>query len=428
MVLLLLGLTLTDAVDLALKNYPAMRAASENVAAAQAGVRLARTDYLPRADFLWQTHRATRNNVFGLLLPQPVISPISGPVLGTNEIRSVWGSATGVLVSWEPFDFGARRAQVDAAQSARQRTEALAALTRLEIATGAADAFLRLLAAEQAQRSAQAAVERARVLHEVVGALVRAELRPGADLARARAELAAAQTQLIQAEQATASARVTLGQWTGQPAQQLAATPGPLLQPPAAEPPAPEIRQHPAAQELLAAVEEARAREKAIERSYFPKFSVLANAYGRGADAAGPNTGNWALGFNITFAALSRPQLRARQEIEEHRQAAETARLDRVLVELNGQLDRARLAFDAARRVAANTPVQIEAAKAAEQQARARYQAGLGSVTEVAEAQKLLAQSEVEDAVARLGVWRALLAVAAAGGDIAPFLAQVKQP
>jgi multidrug efflux pump subunit AcrB len=48
-------LTLEEAVDFALKNYPAVRAALERVTAAQAGVGLARTNYLPRADMVWQT-------------------------------------------------------------------------------------------------------------------------------------------------------------------------------------------------------------------------------------------------------------------------------------------------------------------------------------------------------------------------------------
>jgi hypothetical protein len=46
-------------------------------------------------------------------------------------------------------------------------------------------------------------------------------------------------------------------------------------------------------------------------------------------------------------------------------------------------------------------------------------------VVEVADAQRLLAQAEVDDAVARLGVWRALLAAARIQGDIKPFLQKV---
>jgi outer membrane protein TolC len=61
--------TLEQAVDFALKNYPAVRASLERVKAAEAGVGLARTNYLPRADMLWQVNRATDNNITGLLLP-----------------------------------------------------------------------------------------------------------------------------------------------------------------------------------------------------------------------------------------------------------------------------------------------------------------------------------------------------------------------
>ena len=72
----------------------------------------------------------------------------------------------------------------------------------------------------------------------------------------------------------------------------------------------------------------------------------------------------------------------------------------------------------AARAVAANTPVQLAAAQQSEAQARARYQAGLASIVEVADAQSLLAQAEVQDQLARIDVWRALLAQAAAQGTL----------
>jgi outer membrane protein TolC len=60
-------------------------------------------------------------------------------------------------------------------------------------------------------------------------------------------------------------------------------------------------------------------------------------------------------------------------------------------------------------------------------QATARYQAGLANIDELAEAQRLLTQAEIDDALARLGVWRGLLAVATAAGDIQPFVAEVGQ-
>jgi outer membrane protein TolC len=67
----------------------------------------------------------------------------------------------------------------------------------------------------------------------------------------------------------------------------------------------------------------------------------------------------------------------------------------------------------------------VAAARAADRQATARYQAGLGNIAEVADAQRLLTQSEIDDALARVAVWRGLLSVAAAAGDIQPFVAEV---
>src|SRR5262249_45262701 len=117
-------LSMRQAVDSALRNYPAVTVSQEQVNAAAAGIDLARTAYLPRVDSLAQVNRATRNNVFGLLLPQGVIPSISGPVIGSNNLGSVWGSAVGGLVTWEPSDFGLRRASVSAATAAKTKSEA----------------------------------------------------------------------------------------------------------------------------------------------------------------------------------------------------------------------------------------------------------------------------------------------------------------
>jgi outer membrane protein TolC len=95
---------------------------------------------------------------------------------------------------------------------------------------------------------------------------------------------------------------------------------------------------------------------------------------------------------------------------------------------LTTQDAKARALLKAAAEIANNTPVERAAATQGESQARARYQNGLASVTEVAEAQRLLAQAEADDAVARLGVWRALLAAAQARGDLTPFLLKLRRP
>ena len=106
---------------------------------------------------------------------------------------------------------------------------------------------------------------------------------------------------------------------------------------------------------------------------------------------------------------------------------AEAARAAQIATDLRAQWNRAVATFEGSRRVAANTPVQVSAARIATEQATARYQSGLGTIDQVAEAQRLLTQAAIDDALARLGVWRALLGIAAAAGDIQPFVAEVSR-
>ena len=407
--------TLAEAVNRALQNYPAIRTSLEFQAVAESGVDLARTAYLPRGDFLFQANRATRNNIFGMVLPQPVVPGISGPI-GLNEFGSVWSSATGVMFTWEPFDFGFRRANVLAAQSTVNRFQAALNITRLQVATAAADAFLAVLATQQSVRAATASVERARVFLEVVQARVNAGLRPGVDAERARAELALAENQRILADQAASVARVFLAQWTGLPPG-VGVQEGPLMQLPLPTPPAVEnLQQHPSAQEQGAAVEEIISRQRVLEKAYVPRFALQGSTFARGSGAPsatrrlggisglGPNIANWAAGMTVFFPAFDRPVLRVRYEVEQHRELAESARYDRVLTDLTAQLERAKVVEESAGRIARNTPFQLAAARALEAQATARYQAGLATAVDVADAQRLLTQAEIDDAVARLNI------------------------
>jgi hypothetical protein len=135
-------------------------------------------------------------------------------------------------------------------------------VTKLQVATAAADAFLTIAAAQQTVVAARAGVERARVLNDVISTLAKNELRPGADASRSRAELALAQTQQIQAEQAVAVARAALAQLLGTKPESIVIEPGPLLQAPAArQVPDAAGAQHPLAVAKEAVVTEVKARE-----------------------------------------------------------------------------------------------------------------------------------------------------------------------
>lgn len=260
-------LSLNDAIQLALKNYPRIKESRARADAADAGIALAQTAYLPRLDMLWQVNRATRNNVFGLLLPQSVVPLISGPVLGTRSFDSVWGSAAGVQLSWEAVDFGQRKAHVDTVRAQSSFAKAQTALTELDIAAAAADAFVTVLAAAEVVRAAQANVDRLQVFGNAVRTLVDNQLRPGADQSRADAETAIATNQLSLAIQAADIARAVLADALGLAGTTVELAAGGLMNVP--QVPALGVsdpKSHPAARAGLAAVEN-RPRARACPRS-----------------------------------------------------------------------------------------------------------------------------------------------------------------
>src|SRR5436190_634017 len=354
--------TLEEAVDFALKNYPAVRVSLERLRSAEAGVTVARTSYLPRTDVLWQSNRATDNNITGLTLPNSVIAPITEPVPLATSNRSAWGSAGGLLFSWEPLDFGYRGARVDAA------------------------------------------------------------------LARARVNLARAQQQ-------EATSRAQLADILGIADVAVEVRESTLLgTPPAAAPPPTAISANPAAEVQRARVQESQSLVHALDRSYYPKLYLQSVVMGRGSgvdptgnflggtEGLGPDRANWAAGLMVTFPVFDIFSIKFKKAAEAANERAEEARYDQALQDLTGQLRKAQASLDGARKVAENTPLELDAARTTETQERARYQAGLATLVDVADSQSLLVQAEIDDALARLAVWQNLAAVAAAQGDLGPFL------
>lgn len=428
--------TVQQAVSYALANYPAVRAALEQYNAAKAGVGLARTNYLPRLDGVWQGDRGSRESVLGVLLPQSpnILTGTQGSVTPHSN-RPFWTSGAGFLLSWEPFDFGYRGAQVRSAVATENRFQAQIAVTQLGVATAVADAALAVLASEQRVSAGQADVNRREVFARSVHALVDAHLRPGADASRADAELAAARTRLILAQQRTQEGEATLAQLLGLAGSSIQIKTGPFLQIPPDQPLAgAPVTEHPAAIAQQRRVEEEKARISVLNRSYSPHFTTegLISARGSGETSTGKvkpgldglsfDVYNWEAGLTVQMDVTSILAIRERKKVEIANRRREEATYAQTIQNLTGQQQVALAELDGARRVAQNTPTELTASRQSETQALARFRAGLGTIVDVAEAQGLLAQAEMDDSLARLSIWRALVDLDAANGNIAPFL------
>lgn len=427
--------TLEGALNYALQNYPAVRASLEQLNAARAGMALARTQYLPSLNGVYQDSRATQNQVPGIWLPTAITPTAEGPISGSSG-QSYWGSQAIALFSWEPFDFGLRPSVVGLARSAEEKSNADLSVTRLQVAATVGNYFLTVAATEQAVIAAQANVDRWQVFDRSIHTLVDNSLRPGADASRADAQLALAKTQLYQVQQAEQAALATLAALMGTAGSEIRLDAGRLVDlPPVSSLPSLAPATNPLAQDQMAAVQQVQAQEKVLNRTDYPRFFLQAEGFGRGSEVPSdgsiignwnglaPGRGNWAAGLTITFPNIfDLKALGAEKQIAKANERSEQALYDKMIQDLTGQVQTALAQLKSAQLVAQQTPIELAAARASETQSRARYDASLATLVEVADAEGLLAQAERDDAVARLNVWRSLFDLAYAQGDLQPFL------
>ncbi|MGH9474803.1 MAG: TolC family protein [Terriglobales bacterium] len=427
-------LGLAQAITTAWAQYPGLSAAQQAAAAAAATASLAQIQMLPNAGVAAQWDRATDNATLGLSFASP-LPGISGTVPAVNySQRSAWTSAAGLYFSWEIADFGRRAANLRYFQELARQSGDQAEVVKLQVGAHAADAYLNLLAAEQQVRVTAVDGTRWQELAKIVDALVGQQLRPGADSSRAQAELAAARIRASNALRdlgtAQASLAEALGLAPGQPLPSLAALPGPLPAAPAvatAAPPQLRVRRD--------AVAAAAAQQEQVARAALPRWYALASAYGRGSGilaaanfapgAAGlaPTTaGNWAVGLGMDFSFTRWRAQRAQALVAKSQLAQAKARQFQVEAGLEMARQKAAADWSAARTVALESPIGLAAARAGEAQAKVRYQTGLASLVDLANAEQLLAQADSDNALGQLQLWRALLESAFAAGDLQPVL------
>ena len=149
---------------------------------------------------------------------------------------------------------------------------------------------------------------------------------------------------------------------------------------------------HPLAQVRQAAVDVARAQEDVLARTDLPaRLPAVERLRARqrreserrsstaASDGLGLDRANWAAGVQVVFPEPVRLLEPARAQGGRGRVGtrARPRCYDEALLTITSQQQAAAAMVQAARAVAANTPVQLAAAQQSEAQARARYQAGL---------------------------------------------------
>lgn len=432
--------TLVGAVRLAEAAFPQVLQGQAEVRAAKRSVTLQKVrEYNPDSMLSYQDVAATHNRLTQTLFSTSVLPSTPGPgpervTMGANAF-----SGAGFIIDWAPIDFGLHKARIGQAKAHYNLSTAALAVTLLDVTVQAALSYLDALVMHEQVAVAESNVQRFAEFSNVVHAQVDAGLQAGADASLADAQLANARNDLIRARLNDNLARAALAYAIGRGGQKVEIEPGAIVkvtEPVDEQKSSPVFEHHPLALHGQAIISTRLASKHVLDKEYYPKFRWLAGFNLRGTtfktnrgdvpapDVSGifPVIPNWNAGLIIDLPFFDILRIKAEKKVVLERISSAQYAYDLVLQGLKRDDVQARATVEAAVALAANMPVQVEAALLAAKQAEARYEAGLATVAQVAEANQLLADSRVKEAVANVSVWKSLLLVANVHGDLQPFL------
>ncbi len=439
------SLTLSGAVQLAESKYPQILKQQAELRAAKRNVTLQKVkEYNPAALLSYQQVDATHNRLTQTLFGTAVLPTTPGP--GPENVR--FGadafSAAGFIIDWAPIDFGLHKARINYSKAEMHLASAHYDLTVLDVTVQAAASFLDALIMKEQVAVAIANVQRFADFSRVVHAQVDAGLKAGADASLADSQLANAKNDLIRARLNYELALAELAFRVGIGGSNVEINPGgisKLTQPDDPQRDSPRFTNHPLTIAKQSVVNLRQANRKILEKEYYPKFRWIGGINLRGTTfktnngdvpAPGvsgifPTVPNWNVGLVIDFPFFEIIRIQAEKKVVDEQINSAQQSYALAVQQLKTEDVQARARVRASLELAANMPIQVQAASQAAQQAQARYEAGLATVAQVAEANQILADSRVKEAVTNVGVWKALLANAAVHGNLRPFLGAANQ-
>jgi outer membrane protein TolC len=434
-------ISLSEAIELASKNYPALKAKKSEKDVAEMNLKAAQTEGLPDVIAQHQYQFATNNSLAGATFPlQSPFPSVSGGIRPENIFQPVWGSFTNLQVNWQAFTFGKIKANIDVAQKTTVRQQFDYENELFQHQVRVIDAYLALLVFQKTVRIQEVNLQRAATFRDATNAKVISGLRAGIDSSFASAELSKAKLLLLQSQQNERTQRIRLSQLLGTAAGNMSADSMQFYQRlPTLLKDYPDILQNPLLKVFQSQIDLISSRAVAIKKSYYPSIILNASVWGRGSgvsnsndtyssrffDGIGYQVGNYLLGvglsWNLTPIYRIRHQVSAEvQRVEQFRQLLQEEEL-----RLSSQSENADIQIELAMEQAHEAPMQTAAARGAYQQATARYESGLATLPEVSQAFLLLNRAEVDQSIAINNVWRALLLKAASVGNLSIFLNQV---
>ncbi|HET6255346.1 MAG TPA: TolC family protein [Puia sp.] len=438
-------LTLSQALRIAVTNYPKIKAAENIVGASALEMNAAKQDGLPDLTVGIQTAYGTLDGSNGLSNGMPGLTSITG---GQTNPTQNWQAAFGAMylanIDWNLFSFGLQRAHVAAALGQYDQDKRSLEQQIFQQQVKVAGAYLSLLAAVHVRMAMESNLTRTLQLRDVILARTINGLNPGVDSSIANAEVSKARLSLIDArnfEQIQANRLSTqMGIRPQSFTVDTAASqtlPKDLL-----TSPGPDLSTNPSLRFLASQVYTSNLFADYIRKEGLPRFLLFAAGQDRGSGFGNnyatnpadfttsplrgiePYRANYLIGVGVIWDITSLGPTRTRAAAQQQRSAAFA---NEYQLEQNNLINQLALSDQQIRNALEKyreTPVQLQAATDAYAQKTALYANGLTNIVDVSQTLYLLNRAEIDRDIACNAIWQALLFKAGTLGDLTPFLQQ----
>lgn len=428
------AIKLPQLLKMAEEGYPFLKSKMLDVQAAKKGIDVSKSTLVPSLDASYQMNFATYNNITGMAYPQFLI-PISGPPSTNNNYNGVFGSATSLLLNWQPITFGQRKAQIDYSKAGLDYANADAGNEIFQHKIKVINVYLDLLTATELTKVYQDNLKRTDANLMAVQSLVVSGIRPGVDTALFKAEVSKAKVELLNAQKYKEQVRINLSQLLAtdnvaffNDTSFFSRVPENLLT-------ADSIK-HPLVNLYSSNIEISLFRKKVLSKTMMPVLGVWGTTYARGSgisydgiakstEGLGFQRFNYGIGLQLSIPILQfarlKPQLKQQDLVIQSNQE----KLNQIELELKKQRELADTTITNAFAVAKESPLFLESAQFSYKALQSRYQSGLANFADLIQAQYALAKAEADYKLAYMGLWKAILYKSAVSGNLNLFINQI---
>lgn len=385
-------LTLTQAEQLAMKNHPAIASASFSEEAAKNVIDQARSAYLPTASVNITSALANDNTV------------LAAGLLQTSSLNTRF--ATGVTLAQLITDFGRTSSLVGAAKFRFQAATDNVLNARAQILLSVRRAYFGVLGSESVQRAAAATLASRQITLRQVSALAQSSLRSTLDVTFAEVAVSEAQLAVDQADNNLQSSRAALASALGLESVQNVKLEDlsnlPTLNSDIESLVGEALRDRPDLHLFEHTRDAAYQVAQAEEKLSYPTVSLQAIA---GAipehDHTIARNHYEAAGVNINIPVFNGGLFAARRAETLFRAKAADKDVDNLSIQISRDVRTSWYNANTASRRLSVTNQLVEQARRAVRLAQARYDAGLGSIVELVQAQTSQISAEINAAAAK---------------------------